>query len=109
VKVLHERFGLEQGLMTTIHAYTNDQNVADQIHKDLRRARAAAVNVIPTTTGAARAVGMVIPELNGKLNGFAVRVPVVNGSLTDLTALLKKSVTIDDVNNVMREAAHVLL
>ncbi len=105
VKVLHERFGLEQGLMTTIHAYTNDQNVADQIHKDLRRARAAAVNVIPTTTGAARAVGMVIPELNGKLNGFAVRVPVINGSLVDLTALLKKSVSIDDVNNAMREAA----
>ncbi len=105
VKVLHERFGLEQGLMTTIHAYTNDQNVADQIHKDLRRARAAAVNVIPTTTGAARAVGMVIPELNGKLNGFAVRVPVINGSLTDLTAVLKKSVTIDDVNNAMRDAA----
>jgi glyceraldehyde 3-phosphate dehydrogenase len=104
-KVLHERFGLEQGLMTTIHAYTNDQNVADQIHKDLRRARAAAVNMIPTTTGAARAVGKVIPELNGKLNGFAVRVPVVNGSLVDLTAVLKKSVTVDDINTAMREAA----
>ena len=105
VKVLHESFGLEEGLMTTIHAYTNDQNVADQIHSDLRRARAAAVNLIPTTTGAARAVGQVIPELNGKLNGFAVRVPVLNGSLVDLTARLKVSVTIDEINGAMREAA----
>ena len=105
VKVLHDSFGLEEGLMTTIHAYTNDQNVADQIHSDLRRARAAAVNLIPTTTGAARAVGQVIPELNGKLNGFAVRVPVLNGSLVDLTARLKVSVTIDEINGAMREAA----
>ncbi len=106
VKVLHEAFGVELGLMTTIHAYTNDQNLADQIHRDLRRARAAAVNVIPTTTGAARAVGQVIPELNGKLNGFAVRVPVLNGSLTDLTATLKKSVTVNEVNTAMRQAAN---
>ena len=104
-RVLHEVFGIEQGLMTTIHAYTNDQNVADQIHRDLRRARAAAVNIIPTTTGAARAVGKVIPELNGKLNGSAVRVPVLTGSLVDLTVTLKKSVTADDINAAMREAA----
>lgn len=104
-KVLHESFGIEEGLMTTIHAYTNDQVVADQIHKDLRRARAAAVNIIPTTTGAAKAVGKVIPELNGKLNGLAIRVPVLTGSLTDLTVALKKSVTVQNVNNVMSEAA----
>ncbi len=105
VKVLHETFGVEQGLMTTIHAYTNDQVVADSIHSDLRRARAAATNMIPTTTGAARAVGKVIPELNGKLNGFAVRVPVLTGSLTDLTAILKKSATIDAINSAMLEAS----
>ncbi len=104
-KVLHETFGLEQGLMTTIHAYTNDQRIADSVHSDLRRARAAGVNIIPTTTGAARAVGQVIPELNGRLNGFALRVPVINGSLTDLTATLGKSVTVDEVNGAMRRAA----
>ena len=84
-KVLHETFGIEKGLMTTCHAYTNDQRVADQIHDDPYRARAAAVNIIPSTTGAAKAVGEVIPELNGKLTGFALRVPVPDGSITDLT------------------------
>ncbi|MGC8641938.1 MAG: type I glyceraldehyde-3-phosphate dehydrogenase [Isosphaeraceae bacterium] len=105
VKVLHETFGVEKGLMTTIHAYTNDQRVADQIHSDMYRARAAAVNVIPTKTGAAKAVGEVIPELNGKLTGFAVRVPVPDGSMTDLTAVLKKSVTKDEINAAMKAAA----
>jgi glyceraldehyde 3-phosphate dehydrogenase len=104
-KVLHEKFGIVEGLMTTIHAYTNDQQVADQIHKDPRRARAAAQNIIPTTTGAARAVGKVIPELNGKLNGFAMRVPVANGSCVDLTVSLSKSVTAAQVNDAMRAAA----
>jgi glyceraldehyde 3-phosphate dehydrogenase len=89
-KVLNDKFGLVEGLMTTIHAYTNDQNVADQIHKDPRRARAAAQNIIPTTTGAARAVGKVIPELNGKLNGGAMRVPVANGSCVDLVVTLEQ-------------------
>jgi glyceraldehyde 3-phosphate dehydrogenase len=92
-KVLNDTFGIEKGLMTTIHAYTNDQRVADQVHSDLYRARAAAVNVIPTKTGAAKAVGEVIPALKGKLTGFAVRVPVPDGSMTDLTAVLKKNVT----------------
>jgi glyceraldehyde 3-phosphate dehydrogenase len=104
-KVLHETFGIEKGLMTTIHAYTNDQRVADQIHEDLYRARAAAVNVIPTKTGAAKAVGEVIPELNGRLTGFAVRVPVPDGSMTDLTAVLKKSATKDEVNAAMKAAS----
>jgi len=104
-KVLHESFGIVEGLMTTIHAYTNDQNIADLVHKDPRRARAAAINMIPTTTGAARAVGKVMPELNGKLNGFAVRVPVADGSLVDLVATLKKSVTSEQVNAVLKEAA----
>ena len=104
-KVLHEKFGIKLGLMTTVHAYTNDQRIADQIHKDLRRARAGAMNVIPTTTGAAAAVGKVIPALSGKLNGFALRVPVPTGSLVDLTAVLEKSVTKDEVNAAIREAA----
>jgi glyceraldehyde 3-phosphate dehydrogenase len=104
-KVLHESFGIEKGLMTTIHAYTNDQRVADQIHEDLYRARAAAVNVIPTKTGAAKAVGEVIPELNGKLTGFAVRVPVPDGSMTDLTVVLKKSTTKNEINAAMKAAA----
>ncbi|MHC4092894.1 MAG: type I glyceraldehyde-3-phosphate dehydrogenase [Planctomycetota bacterium] len=106
VKVLHQSFGLEQGLMTTVHAYTNDQRVSDMIHRDMRRARAAALNIIPTTTGAARAVGKVLPELAGKLNGFALRVPVADGSLTDLVATLKRSVTVEEVNHVLKEAAH---
>ena len=105
-KTLNDTFGLEQGLMTTIHAYTNDQRVSDMIHSDLRRARAAAMNIIPTTTGAARAVGKVIPELNGKLNGFALRVPVANGSITDFVGTLKKSVTADEVNGALRKAAN---
>ena len=104
-KVLHETFGIEKGLMTTIHAYTNDQRVADQIHEDMYRSRAAAVNMIPTKTGAAKAVGEVIPELNGKLTGFAVRVPVPDGSMTDLTAVLKKTVTKDEVNGAIKAAA----
>ncbi|MFH5802609.1 type I glyceraldehyde-3-phosphate dehydrogenase [Alienimonas sp. DA493] len=105
VKVLEEEFGLEYGLMTTVHAYTNDQNVADQIHKDLHRARAAALNIIPTTTGAAKAVGKVIPAVDGKLTGFALRVPVPAGSVTDLTATLKKSASAADVNAAMKAAA----
>ena len=105
VKVLHESFGMVEGLMTTVHAYTNDQRIADLVHKDPRRARAAAVNIIPTTTGAARAVGKVIPELKGKLNGFALRVPVADGSLVDLVATLARSVTISEVNSVLKAAA----
>ena len=105
VKVLNDSFGVEYGLMTTCHAYTNDQRIADMIHSDLRRARAAAINIIPTTTGAARAVGKVIPELDGKLNGFALRVPVINGSIIDLTALVKQDVTADAVNAAMKAAA----
>jgi glyceraldehyde 3-phosphate dehydrogenase len=104
-KVLHETFGIEKGLMTTIHAYTNDQRVADQIHEDMYRSRAAAVNMIPTKTGAAKAVGEVIPELNGKLTGFAVRVPVPDGSMTDLTAVLKKGTTKEEINAAMKKAA----
>ena len=105
VKVLHDSFGLEEGLMTTIHAYTYDQKILDLPHKDLRRARAAAVSMIPTTTGAAKAVGKVIPDLDGKLNGMAVRVPTPDGSLVDLTAVLKKDVTMDDVNAAMKKYA----
>ena len=105
VKVLNDAFGIEKGLMTTIHGYTNDQNVADMIHSDMRRARAAAMNIIPTTTGAAKAVGKVIPELNGKLDGFALRVPVVDGSCVDLVAELKKEVTVDQVNGAIKSAA----
>lgn len=104
-KALNDAFGLKKGMMTTVHAYTNDQNVADMIHSDLRRARAAAANIIPTTTGAAKAVGMVIPELNGKLDGFALRVPVPNGSAVDLVAELGKEVTVDEVNAVVKAAA----
>ena len=104
-KVLNDTFGVEQGLMTTIHAYTNDQRVADLIHKDLRRARAAAVNIIPTTTGAAKAIGKVIPELDGKLDGFAIRVPVPVGSVVDLVVNVKKDVTVDGVNAAMKKAA----
>lgn len=104
-KVLNDSFGMVEGLMTTIHAYTNDQQVVDLVHKDPRRARAAAANIIPTTTGAAKAVGKVIPELNGKLNGFAVRVPVPDGSMVDLVATLKKSVTVEEVNAALKTAA----
>jgi glyceraldehyde 3-phosphate dehydrogenase len=104
-KVLHESFGIEKGLMTTCHAYTNDQRVADQIHSDPYRARAAAINIIPSTTGAAKAVGEVIPELNGKLTGYSLRVPVPDGSITDLTSLLKRDVTKDEVNAAVKAAA----
>jgi glyceraldehyde 3-phosphate dehydrogenase len=104
-KTLNDAFGIEQGLMTTIHAYTNDQRVADMIHKDLRRARAAAVNIIPTTTGAAKAIGQVIPELDGKLDGFAIRVPIPVGSVVDLVVNVKKDVTVDKVNAAMKKAA----
>jgi glyceraldehyde 3-phosphate dehydrogenase len=104
-KVLNDRFGIERGLMTTIHAFTNDQRILDLPHKDLRRARAAAVNIIPTTTGAAKAVALALPELKGKLTGMAVRVPVPDGSLVDLTATLGRSVTKEEVNAAMKEAA----
>lgn len=104
-KVLNDAFGIEKGLMTTVHGYTNDQNVADMIHSDMRRARAAAMNIIPTTTGAAKAVGKVIPELNGKLDGFALRVPVVDGSCVDLVAELKKEVTVEQINGAIKSAA----
>jgi len=105
-KVLHESFGIIKGVMNTIHAYTNDQRILDFPHKDLRRARAAAVNIIPTTTGAARAVGMVLPALKGKLDGFAMRVPVVDGSVVDLTALLGRDVTVEELNGAMQAAAN---
>jgi glyceraldehyde 3-phosphate dehydrogenase len=104
-KVLNDSFGIEQGLMTTIHAYTADQRLQDMPHKDLRRARAAALNLIPTTTGAAKAVGLVLPELNGKLNGFAMRAPVPTGSVVDLTFQTPEPVTADQVNAAVREAA----
>ena len=104
-KVLHESFGIVQGMFTTVHAYTNDQSLSDVIHKDPRRARAAAQNIIPTSTGAAVAVGKVMPELDGKLDAIALRVPVVNGSITDLVVTLSREVTLDEVNGVFREAA----
>lgn len=105
VKVLNDNFGVVKGLMTTIHAYTNDQRILDFPHKDLRRARSAAVSMIPTTTGAARAVGKIIPELAGKLNGMAVRVPVPDGSFTDFVAELKNEATIEQINAAMKKAA----
>ncbi|MER6631248.1 type I glyceraldehyde-3-phosphate dehydrogenase [Streptomyces sp. NPDC000987] len=105
VKVLDERFGIVKGLMTTIHGYTNDQVVLDGPHKDLRRGRSAAVNIIPTSTGAARAVGLVLPELAGTLDGIAVRVPVEDGSLTDLSLVLERPVTAEEINAAYREAA----
>jgi glyceraldehyde 3-phosphate dehydrogenase len=104
-KVLDDSFGLKHGLMTTIHAYTNDQRILDLPHSDLRRARAAAANIIPTSTGAARAVGKVLPKLAGKLDGMAMRVPVPNGSVTDLVATLKKKVTVDEVNAAFKKAS----
>jgi glyceraldehyde 3-phosphate dehydrogenase len=104
-KVLHESFGIQNGLMTTIHAYTNDQNVQDLPHQDPYRARAAAVNIIPTSTGAASAVALVIPELKGKLTGIAMRVPVVTGSVVDLTVNLDKATTKEEVNAKMKAAA----
>ena len=104
-KVVHERFGIRKGWMTTVHSYTNDQNLLDLPHKDLRRARAAAMSIIPTTTGAATAVGEVLPELKGKLDGFAMRVPTPNVSVVDLNALLDRKATGEEVNNALREAA----
>ncbi len=104
-KVLSDRFGIVRGLMTTVHAYTNDQRVSDLVHKDLRRARAAATNIIPTSTGAAKAIGEVIPELKGKLDGTAMRVPVPDGSVVDLTCELKTPATVDQINAAFREAA----
>ena len=104
-KVLNDKFGLKYGLMTTVHAYTNDQAILDLPHSDLRRARAAAENIIPTTTGAAKAVGKVIPELNGKLNGMAMRVPVKDGSIVDLVVELGKEATAEEINAAMKEAA----
>lgn len=104
-KVLEDKFGIEQGFMTTVHAYTNDQQILDLPHKDLRRARAAAVSIIPTSTGAAKAIGLVIPELSGKLDGMAMRVPVPDGSVTDLNVILKKEATKEEINTAMKEAA----
>lgn len=109
VKVLNDNFGIEKGYMTTVHAYTNDQRILDLPHRDLRRARTAAANIIPTTTGAAKAVGLVLPELKGKLHGFAMRVPVPDGSITDFTAILKKEVTKEDVNAAMKNASETYL
>jgi glyceraldehyde 3-phosphate dehydrogenase len=103
--VLHQKFGILHGLMTTIHAYTNDQRVSDLIHEDLRRARAAAVNIIPSSTGAAKAIGQVLPELDGKLDGIALRVPVPDGSITDLTVTLKQETTVEAVNQAFKDAA----
>ena len=104
-KVLHDNFKIEKGFITTIHAYTADQNLQDGPHKDLRRARAAAINIVPTTTGAAKAVGLVLPDLKGKLDGNAVRVPTITGSLTDLTCIVSKEVSIEEVNAAMKSAS----
>ncbi len=104
-KVLYDNFGIIEGLMTTVHAFTNDQRIVDLPHSDLRRARAAALSIIPTTTGAAKAVGLVIPELNGKLNGLAMRVPVPTGSIVDLTVRLEKNASVEEVNAAMKAAA----
>jgi glyceraldehyde 3-phosphate dehydrogenase len=104
-KVLNDEFGIVQGLMTTIHAYTQDQNLQDGPHSDLRRARAAALNIVPTGTGAAKAIGLVLPELKGKLDGYALRVPIPTGSVTDLTAELRKTASVEDINAAMKAAA----
>jgi glyceraldehyde 3-phosphate dehydrogenase len=105
VKVLDDAFGVEKGLMTTVHAYTNDQNLLDLVHKDLRRARASAVNIVPASTGAARATSLVLEAMKGKLDGTALRVPVQDGSITDFVAILNKEATVEDVNAAFREAA----
>lgn len=105
-KVFLDTFGIERGLMTTVHAYTADQNLQDGPHRDLRRARAAAINIVPTSTGAAKAIGLVLPELVGKLDGYALRVPVPTGSITDLTVETRAGLTVDDVNSAYREAAN---
>jgi glyceraldehyde 3-phosphate dehydrogenase len=104
-KAIHDEFGIVKGLMTTIHAYTQDQNLQDAPHKDLRRARAAALNLVPTSTGAAKAIGLVLPELKGKLDGYAVRVPIPTGSATDLTVELSRDATADEVNAAVKAAA----
>jgi glyceraldehyde 3-phosphate dehydrogenase len=104
-KVLNDEFGIVKGLMTTIHAYTQDQNLQDGPHKDLRRARAAALNIVPTSTGAAKAIGLVLPELKGKLDGYALRVPVPTGSVTDLTAEISRSASVEDINAAFKAAA----
>jgi glyceraldehyde 3-phosphate dehydrogenase len=105
-KVLHENFGIERGLMTTIHAYTNDQRILDLMHSDLRRARAAAVNIVPTSTGAAKAIGLVMPELNGKLHGLSLRVPTATVSVVDLVVDLTKSASVESLNEALKKAAH---
>ena len=104
-KVLNDTFGIEHGQMTTVHAYTGDQNVADRMHKDPRRARAAAINIIPTSTGAAKAIGSVVPELDGKFAGIAMRVPVANGSIVDLSCVLGKDATVEEINSAFKKAA----
>jgi glyceraldehyde 3-phosphate dehydrogenase len=104
-KALHDEFGINKGLMTTIHAYTQDQNLQDAPHKDLRRARAAAINIVPTSTGAAKAIGLVLPNLKGKLDGYALRVPVPTGSATDLTVEVRATPTVDEVKAAYRAAA----
>ena len=109
VKVLDEAFGVESGFMTTIHAYTSDQNLQDSPHKDLRRARAAAYSIVPTSTGAAKAVGLVLPHLKGKLNGNAMRVPIPDGSVTDFTVILKKPATVEEINAAMKAASETSL
>lgn len=109
VKVLNDKFGVEKGFMVTVHAYTNDQRILDYPHKDLRRARTAGINIIPTTTGAAKAVGLVIPELQGKLKGYAMRVPVADGSITDFSAILKRDTTVDEINQAMKDASETYL
>jgi glyceraldehyde 3-phosphate dehydrogenase len=105
VKVLHQNFGVRRGLMTTVHAYTNDQRILDLAGSNIRRSRAGAANIVPTTTGAAKAVGKVIPELNGRLNGNAIRVPVTDGSICDCTLLLKKEATVEEINDAMKKAS----
>jgi len=105
LKVINEQLGIEKGFLTTIHAYTNDQRLLDGSHKDLRRSRSAAVNIIPTTTGAAKAIGLVIPDLNGKLDGISLRVPVLDGSINDITLLVKKETTREEVNRFLKSAS----
>jgi glyceraldehyde 3-phosphate dehydrogenase len=104
-KVVNDEFGIERGLMTTVHAYTADQNLQDGPHKDLRRARAAAINMVPTSTGAAKAIGLVLPELKGKLDGYAIRVPVPTGSATDLTVTVSRETTVEEVNAALKRAS----
>jgi glyceraldehyde 3-phosphate dehydrogenase (phosphorylating) len=104
-KVLHDTFGVEQGFMTTTHAYTNDQRILDLPHEDLRRARAAAINLIPTSTGAARAIGLVMPELKGKVDGMSIRAPIPTGSIVDLVARVGRETSVDEVNEAFRSAA----